>query len=120
LRHFDEQRYRLFAWCIMPNHVDVVLELFPGHHLSNIVHSWKSFTAKRAQRITGVDGSFWQREYYDHLIRNDAELERVVRYTAQNPIRAGLHNWPWAWVRGQDALATAGETPALPSERDSG
>ena len=80
LCHFDEKRYRLFAWCIMPNHVHAVLKLFPGYHLSDILHSWKSFTAKRAQSLTEIDGPFWQREYYDHLIRDEAEFERAVRY----------------------------------------
>ena len=56
LQHFDEQRYRLFAWCIMPNHVHVVFKAFPGHTLAEIVHSWKSFTAKRANLILGCRG----------------------------------------------------------------
>src|SRR5690242_11737058 len=43
LRHFDEERYRLLTWCIMPNHVHVVARLFPGHTLPSVVHSWKSF-----------------------------------------------------------------------------
>lgn len=114
LRHFDEERYRLFAWCVMPNHVHVVARPFPSHDLSSVLHSWKSFTAKRAKDLAGIAGTFWQREYYDHLLRSEAEIERAVCYVAENPARAGLVNWAWVWVRGQDALATAGGTPALP------
>jgi hypothetical protein len=66
--------------------------------------------------ITPVQGSFWQREYYDHLLRDEAEFRRAVRYVAENPAKAGPVDWPWVWVRGQDALATAGGTPALQSE----
>jgi hypothetical protein len=58
LLHFDNNRYRLFAWCIMPNHVHVVFKTFPGHTLSEIVHSWKSFTANSANRLLGRRGAF--------------------------------------------------------------
>jgi REP element-mobilizing transposase RayT len=115
LHHFDDKRYRLFSWCIMPNHVHVVARLFPGNSLSPVLHSWKSFTAKQAEGILRVSGPFWQKEYYDHLLRSEAEFERAIQYVMDNPIRAGLGSWQWVWKRGQDALATAGETPALRS-----
>ena len=109
LRHFNEKRYRLLAWCVMPNHVHVVVYLFPGHSLASVVHSWKSFSAKKANEILRSRGVFWQREYYDHLIRNENELERAIQYVADNPAKAGLQNWPWFWVWGQDAPRTAAE-----------
>jgi REP element-mobilizing transposase RayT len=113
LSHFDNQRYRLLAWCIMPNHVHVVVRVIPGHSLAEVIHSWKSFSAKRANNLLNCSGSFWQREYYDHLIRDENEFERAVRYVEENPERAGLKNWRWVWVGGRDAHPTAGETPAL-------
>jgi REP element-mobilizing transposase RayT len=109
LRHFDEKRYRLFAWCIMPNHVHVVARLFPGQTLATVVHSWKSFSAKHANRLLASHGVFWQREYYDHLIRCDAEFQRAIRYVAENPAKAGLSEWKWLWVCGRDARTTAAE-----------
>jgi REP element-mobilizing transposase RayT len=114
LYHFEERRYRLFAWCVMPNHVHVVARFFPGNSLSAVLHSWKSNTAKRAKDLLEIAGSFWQREYYDHLLGSEAEFERAAAYVVANPQKAGLDNWLWVWVRGQDALATAGGTPALP------
>jgi REP element-mobilizing transposase RayT len=109
LRHFDQKRYRLFAWCVMPNHVHVVVRLFPVESLTAVIHSWKSFSAKRANKILGTHGAFWQREYYDHLIRGEEEFERAVRYVAENPAKANLQHWSWVWVRGRDARATAAE-----------
>ena len=53
LLQFDGERYRLIEWVIMPNHVHVLIEMLPGHRLSDVVHSWKSFTAKEANRILG-------------------------------------------------------------------
>ena len=105
LRHFDGTRYRNFAWCVMPNHVHALFGVMPGFSLASVMHSWKSFTAKEANRILKARGDFWQREYYDHLIRNQAEFERAVQYIAENPVKAGLRNWPWVWVRGSEAAA---------------
>jgi REP element-mobilizing transposase RayT len=113
LRRFDNQRYRLFAWCVMPNHVHLVVRVFPGHSLAEFIHSWKSFTAKQANALLNRSGSFWQREYYDHLVRDEGEFERALRYIAENPAKARLQNWRWVWVGGRDAHPTAGETPAL-------
>ena len=107
LLHFADQRYRLFAWCIMPNHVHVLVRLLPGQNLAAVVHSWKSFSAKQANRILGARGTFWQREYYDHLIRSEEEFERAIRYVAENPAKANLKGWKWVSVRGRDARATA-------------
>jgi len=109
LRHFDEKRYRLFAWCIMPNHVHVVAKVFPGYKLSDVMHSWKSFTSKQANKTLALHGTFWQREYYDHLIRDEDEFGRAIRYVAQNPEKAKLKQWKWVWVCGQDARTTAAE-----------
>ena len=47
LKHFDGQRYRLDAWCVMPNHVHAVVMPHAGHSLSDIVHSWKSYSAQQ-------------------------------------------------------------------------
>ncbi|HEY7348779.1 MAG TPA: transposase [Ktedonobacterales bacterium] len=98
LRHFDGIRYRLLAWCIMPNHVHVVVQLLAPYALSEILHSWKSFTANRIQRLIGFQGMFWQREYYDHVIRDEEALWRIIKYVAQNPLKANLQDWPWAEV----------------------
>jgi valyl-tRNA synthetase len=117
LRHFDGQRYDLIAWCIMPNHVHVVVRPFEGHDLADILHSWKSFTAKQANRQLGISGSFWQEEYYDHLIRDEEDFNRNMSYLLQNPEKAGLKAWPWVGFKpedqqwqshGQDARVTQG------------
>jgi len=98
LRTYDEVRYKLFAWCLMPNHVHVVFRPLGKWGLAQILHSWKSFTAREVQRKFGMRGAFWQREYYDHLIRDEEQFLRAVRYVAENPTRAGLEGWRWVGV----------------------
>jgi hypothetical protein len=50
LRHFDGERYMLLAWTIMPNHVHALVQQIGGWPLADIIHGWKSFTAKRANK----------------------------------------------------------------------
>jgi len=101
LLFFDGERYRLIAYCIMPNHVHLLIEVAPGWSLSQILHSWRSFTAKKANRILGRSGPFWMEEYYDRYIRNDEHFANALEYIRMNPVKAGLASevgeWPWAW-----------------------
>lgn len=90
LKYFDGQRYQLDAWCVMPNHVHVLI-CVPGRaELDRILHSWKSFTAHQI----GL-GVIWQREYFDRIVRGGDELERLRQYIRANPLRAGLMDWPF-------------------------
>jgi REP element-mobilizing transposase RayT len=95
LLFFHNGRYTLHAWAIMPNHVHAVLRPHPPHELSDILHSWKSFAAKAANKRLLRSGEFWQSEPYDHLIRDQADLAHCIEYTLDNPIRAGLVDWRW-------------------------
>jgi REP element-mobilizing transposase RayT len=99
LLHFDGQRYEMHAWCIMPNHVHLILQPLLTHTLQALMHSWKSFTSKAANRVLGRAGEFWQTEYYDHLIRGEDDYAHALRYLMGNPIVAGLSDWPWIWTR---------------------
>jgi len=99
-QYFDGARYDLLAWCVMPNHVHVIAQLFEGGDLDSVLHSWKSYTAKEANRIVKRSGTFWWREYYDHCIRDHDELGRSIRYVVENPAKAGLIDWPYVWCAG--------------------
>ncbi len=98
LGFFDAIWYRLAAWCVMPNHVHVVLEPIAGYGLPEILHSWKSYTAKQINKILGTDGQLWEIEYYDHLIRDEKDLRAQIEYVRANPRRAGLKDWKWVGV----------------------
>ena len=93
LRHFDGERYDLLAWCVMPNHVHAVVRPCDGFELEKILHTWKSFTAHEINKALGRDGAFWQKESYDHLVRDGDDLRNQVRYVLANPGKAGLRDW---------------------------
>jgi valyl-tRNA synthetase len=116
LKHFNGDRYELVAWAVMPNHVHAILKPFAGYELSKIVHSWKSFTSKQINQRLDRQGTLWMDEYYDHLIRDEADFRNQVDYVLGNPEKASLRDWPWCGIqnsisddeRGQDALETRG------------
>jgi REP element-mobilizing transposase RayT len=102
---FDGERYRLIAWCIMPNHVHGLIELDEEWPLAKIVHSWKSYTAHAANEILGRSGDFWFREYFDRFIRDDRHFRSAVSYIERNPVQARLvrlpEEWRWGSAWGQ-------------------
>src|SRR3989338_9566618 len=104
---FDKKRYLLFAWCIMPNHVHVILQPHTGVTLSSIMFSWKSFTAKKANSLLGRTGKFWQGEYFDRLIRTEIEFRHSIEYVWTNPDMARLKDWQWRWKMNDSLLRDA-------------
>ncbi len=100
LLFFDNERYRLLEWCIMPNHVHVVIKTMEGCMLDQILRSWKGFTARRINELTGRAGPLWQREYHDRYIRDLDHLANARLYVRKNPVKAGLcmspEAWPWS------------------------
>jgi REP element-mobilizing transposase RayT len=135
LLHFDGDRYRIIAWVIMPNHVHVLFEPLAGCLISDIVASWKKFTARRlvgngpgnanlligdnlkdANREIGAPRkkpTIWHREYWDRFIRNECHFKAVVEYIHNNPVKAGLvaraEDWPWSSAHPGNATLLSGE-----------
>ncbi len=95
-------RYQLYAWCVMANHVHVLLT--PLWKLSEITQGLKGFTARRINELQRQSGRvFWQDESYDHWVRDEEELLRIIHYIENNPVKAGLcaqsADWPWSSAR---------------------
>jgi REP-associated tyrosine transposase len=87
LRH-----YQLGPFVIMSNHVHVLL--FPLISPSKLLKSLKGTSAREVNRLLNRAGEqFWQRESYDHWVRDQDEWNRIARYIERNPVRAALvHN----------------------------
>ncbi len=122
LKYRDGDSYHLKAFCIMSNHVHVVFKPLldaqslqeikdsnplkyesSAPTLGEIMQSLKGFTAHKANRILNRTGKFWEVERYDHEVRNEEELGRIVKYVLNNPVKAGLvknwRDWKWNWLR---------------------
>lgn len=122
LHYRDGKVYRLDAYCIMSNHVHVVFTpvlsatelreiLLPdglrfasqNPPLDRIIKSLKGYSAWEANNEIGRKGAFWQRESYDHVVRDNAEFARIVSYVLNNPVKVGLvkewQEWKWSYKR---------------------
>ena len=105
LRETDGKAYQLQAWTVMPNHVHLVVDVW-ATPLSKLLNLWKGATSRAANLALGRRGHFWEREYFDTLIRDEEHLKRAVRYTENNPVKAALvaerKKWRWGSAGHRD------------------
>ncbi len=105
LHRFDGDLYDLIAYCIMSNHVHILIDTsiqLPNYYspkewemldlqpLQNIMKRIKGPTAVYANRTLNRSGRFWQKESYDHYIRNQKEFQNIIAYILNNPVKAGI------------------------------
>ena len=105
LLHFDDQRYRLSAWVLMPNHVHILVTPDASWSLPKIMKSLKSYTAHEANKILGRSGQLWMEDYFDRYVRDERHFRNAISYIEYNPLKAGLckkaRDWKFssAWFR---------------------
>jgi REP element-mobilizing transposase RayT len=108
LRFFEGSRYRLHAWCVMPNHMHVVVTMLAGFRLGDTVRSWKAFSAAKINRANGLSGPFWARDYFDRFMRDETDFAQTVGYVERNPVLAGLvdasEEWLWSSAHERASL----------------
>jgi REP element-mobilizing transposase RayT len=98
----SQKRIMLDAAVIMPDHLHFAGALRQDS-LIRLMHSLKSYTAKKINALLNRQGTFWQPQYHDHALRKDQDLNEVVLYTLNNPLRAKLvddfHKYPYWYCR---------------------
>ncbi|HJN17400.1 MAG TPA: transposase [Armatimonadota bacterium] len=110
LKHWDGDRYVLYDYTVMPDHVHAILRPIVDAHsaeqLSRILGPLKGWLARQINALVGRQGPLWQAETYDHIIRDDADYLARAGYIFDNPHTEGLIadplDWPW-WGRGSGA-----------------
>lgn len=128
--HFHNKRYELLAWCVMPNHVHVLVDVRMTP-LWKIIQNWKVRVAREAGKTLRLERraparlvvsqnvnepsrcsafrSFWQREYWDTFMRDEAQEKTAIRYIENNPVKAKLcvtrEHWPFSSARFRDEYA---------------
>ncbi|WP_425498598.1 REP-associated tyrosine transposase [Haloferula rosea] len=85
------------AWCIMPNHVHVLIRQHDHTSLQTIIHSWKGRSARIINLHLNRQGAFWARDYFDRAIRDSDHFWKCISYIHHNPVRAGLIQDPKDW-----------------------
>jgi putative transposase len=113
-RKFD---VRILAWCLMPNHVHLVV--VPAHEssLSRFCADVHRRYAARINTRKGWRGHLWQERFHS-FVMDEAHLLAAVRYVELNPVRAGLchhaSQWPWSSVHAHLAGRSDDVTSAEP------
>ena len=106
LHHFACQQYELLGYVVMPSHIHWVFRPLPDWVATlpdpdkareTIVKSRNQWVAHECNRLLKRKGAFWQHEGYDHWIRDSGELERILLYIENNPVKAGLVATPGEW-----------------------
>lgn len=95
IHKYDGQEYKLICYSVMPNHIHIIFHLLPNSkNIGKIMQNIKRISAFRINKILGKTGNFWQAESYDHIIRDEKELNKLIKYTLMNPVKAGIvENW---------------------------
>ena len=99
---FAGERYHLYAYVVMPNHVHVLFMPMGDNTISGILESWKRFTARRINEKTGKSGSLWQKESFDTLVRSDRHFKTIIRYIRENDLKKA---WAYNMARGVPSLS---------------
>jgi len=124
LKHFDGQSYQLGEFAIMPNHVHLLVRPAEEVPLEKIIQSWKTFSAKAANQVLGKRGTFWRDEYFDHIVRSEAQFNKFRRYIEENPVKArlpegsyqlGSGKFVFRGVSGWQLTAKTSAVPAAPA-----
>ena len=136
---FHQKRYELLAWCVMPNHVHVLVNV-KRTPLWKILQNWKVHTENELRQTEPMERRApsrheygraingpgqcpalrlkWQREYWDTFMRDEAQGRKAIQYIENNPVKAKLcpaaKEWPFSSARFQDdygRLVISGGTP---------
>ena len=106
---YNKQLYILHAYCIMPNHVHLLLEPLrqqDGRYtpISDIVRRLKGYTAKQITLKAPDTQNVWRADYFDRFIRSDRDYINTVLYILNNPVKASLisdsRSWPLSYYKG--------------------
>ncbi|MDF1756381.1 MAG: transposase [Verrucomicrobiales bacterium] len=90
LEKFDEVRYDVDCYTLMPNHVHLIWQMRDEYTNKRELQSLKGVSARKCNKYFNQTGSFWMDESYDRLIRDKEELNAFRKYIESNPSKAGL------------------------------
>lgn len=101
-----ERPMRLLAWCLMPNHIHLVVRPHRDGDLGSWMHWLLTTHVRYQQHRHSTIGRIWQGRFKAFPIQQDGHLLAVVRYVERNPVRAQLVRraieWPWSSVVQRD------------------
>ncbi len=90
-------KWLLMAWAILPDHVHMVVDPL-NHDVSSLSRRWKlSFSSLYRKRVGVKAGKVWQNRFWDHVIRDQEDLNRHFDYVHYNAVKHGHADRASAW-----------------------
>jgi putative transposase len=86
--------YRLYGFCIMPEHLHLLIQPVGKYDFSYIMKMLKGSFARKLNKISGTEGKIWQKGFYDECVLNSYELIKTLEYMHNNPVKANLASSP--------------------------
>lgn len=86
----SQDRMRLLAFCVMPDHLHLLVLLLSKCTLQELIRDYSRFTARQLNRIIGSQGDFWEEGFHDSRCRDENDMVERLAYIEHNPVRAGL------------------------------
>jgi putative transposase len=86
--------YKIYAYCIMPDHLHLIIQPVGKYNLSYIMQMIKGSFSRKINKIGDKNGKIWQKRFYDEGIRNESMLMQKIEYVHNNPLRKNLVNSP--------------------------
>lgn len=102
LNEFNGRYYQILGYCLMPNHVHLLIERNSSvpmyqYSLPRLIKRFKGQTGRIANQTLKRSGPFWHLDHYEYPIYRAGEAERILTYMQHNPVHAGLVSEPRAW-----------------------
>jgi type I restriction enzyme R subunit len=94
---------------IMPNHVHWLVAPYPGRDLEDLVGSVKRYSAVRINKLVKRSGRLWQKESFDHIVRNAVQLDRFREYVKDNPAKANVPAEEYIYYRADQCAEVGAE-----------
>ena len=94
----EKYKFNLYSFCLMPDHFHGLIGIGESNlTLGRICGDFKSLSTREFWKF--YDGKLWQRQFFDHKIRNEQDFAETVKYIRMNPVEAKLvddwKNWEW-------------------------
>jgi len=107
IKFHNGKKYYLISFVIMSDHVHLMLnplEKEDGFYdMSEIMHSVKSYSSQRINKMNNQKGNIWQADYYDKIIWSEKDLLTKLNYIIYNPVKSKLveyfEEYKWLYVK---------------------
>lgn len=110
IRYWDTLKWTVYTAVVLPDHVHILAQPLPKQaggvfNLTEILHSVKSFSSQKINQQRGEQGSIWQAESFDRIVRDEAEFMEKWQYIRNNPLKTELalypEDYPWLYEKGE-------------------